>query len=138
MPIAIESLCPFCSDGMKFLKELSRQMIVTTADICEIAYLFQQLSVAAQNFKCVLFRCSFGFTVNNDEDIVWLVFDCAHIFCLFGILWVKIIVIIIIKMIIIILLQRLFVSSQQYNAVCIRGTFGVVPDNGSDRAHQLF
>ena len=42
----MESLGPFCSEGITFLKELGRLMTLATSEIRETAHLFRRLSLA--------------------------------------------------------------------------------------------
>ena len=79
MPIAIDSLGLFCSDGITFLIELGHRMTMVTGDVRETAHMFQRLSVAVQHFNRVRFRCSFGATVYDVGDYIYLIlFMHAH------------------------------------------------------------
>ena len=48
IPVAIETLGSYCSDGLIFLQELGRRISRVTGDKRETTYLFQRLSVAIQ------------------------------------------------------------------------------------------
>ena len=70
VPIAMESLGPFCSEAVTFLKELGRRMTMATADVRETSHLFQRLSVAIQHYNRVLFRSSFISDVFDDDNYI--------------------------------------------------------------------
>jgi len=48
IPVAIETLGSYCSDGLHFIQELGRRICRVTGDKRETTYLFQRLSVAIQ------------------------------------------------------------------------------------------
>ena len=70
VPIAIDSLGLFCSDGITFLIELGHRMTMVTGEVRETAHMFQRLSVAMQHFNRVRFRCSFGAIVYDVGDYI--------------------------------------------------------------------
>jgi hypothetical protein len=46
IPIAIETLGPFCVEGLSFIREIGRRTTAITSYLREAAFLFQRLSVA--------------------------------------------------------------------------------------------
>jgi len=59
VPIAVETMGPFCADAIKFLSELGRRLSLRSDNPRETAFLFQRISVLLQRFNAVAFRGAF-------------------------------------------------------------------------------
>ena len=60
VPIALESLGPYCSQALSFLCELGQRMSAVSGDVRETAHLFQRISITMQHFNYAMFKCSFA------------------------------------------------------------------------------
>ena len=60
VPIALESLGPYCSQALSFLCELGQRMSAVSGDVRETAHLFQLISITMQHFNYAMFKCSFA------------------------------------------------------------------------------
>ena len=120
IPIAIETMGPIDSKASSFLQELGRRLSVTTDNPRESAFLFQRLSVALQRYNAECIHGTFG-AVHAGQCFCLSDFGCP-LSATTGIVTHESVF----------LFQRLFIALQQFNEVCIRGTFGAVHDNDSD------
>ena len=48
VPVVVETLGPFCSDGIKFIMELGRRIASVSSNPRDTAFLFQRISIAVQ------------------------------------------------------------------------------------------
>ena len=59
VPVACETMGPFCSKAIEFLSDLGRRISSVTGDGREGSFLFQRISVAIQCFNGMCFKGSF-------------------------------------------------------------------------------
>ena len=59
IPIAIETLGPFCVEGQSFIREIGRRTTAITSDLREAAFLFQRLSLAVQRYNAICIAGTF-------------------------------------------------------------------------------
>ena len=59
IPIAVETLGPFCQEGRNFLEDVGKRLSMTSGDPRETSFLFQRLSVTVQRFNAICFFNSF-------------------------------------------------------------------------------
>ena len=64
--IALETLGPLSTKTSAFLRELGRRLTIANEDPCEMAFLFQRISVALQQFNAIRIHDSFSVQVNTD------------------------------------------------------------------------
>jgi len=59
VPVAVETLGPWCDATLNFINQLGRRMTVVTREQLETAYLLWRLSVAIQRGNVICFANSF-------------------------------------------------------------------------------
>ena len=57
--VAVESLGPLADDAHRFVKEIDRRISFSTADLREMAFLYQRISVAIQCYNAVCLANTF-------------------------------------------------------------------------------
>ena len=55
VPVAVESITPFCDDGLKFVLEIGLRLFTVSDDSRESNFLFERSSVLIQRFNLLLF-----------------------------------------------------------------------------------
>ena len=59
VPVAVETLGPFCDEGLKFVSEIGLSLSTISADLQETNFLFLRISVLIQRFNKVVFMGPF-------------------------------------------------------------------------------
>ena len=67
IPVAVETMGPMNSAGLKFVSDIGRRITQVSKDNRESAFLFQRLSVLIQRFNAVAIRGTFAHTPSEEE-----------------------------------------------------------------------
>ena len=59
VPVTVETLGPFCDEGLKFVSEIDLRVSTIFDDSRESNFLFQRISVLIQHFNKVAFQGTF-------------------------------------------------------------------------------